>query len=149
VKLQESTEEREETGVDEFAAEQSAEPLLLQALIAECSNGRPVQGTVSHIMRGLLESPVTDAERAGERLRVFGWEREQRPGTLVWEYRVIGEETGQEHARFSLAVRGAGSDLPLAVLGLQLQIALNGIDSTPAEELDCYLELAQASMASG
>jgi hypothetical protein len=121
--------------------------LLLTDLIREALDGGWQEGSVTHIMRELLESDVTDAERAGERLLVFGWERERRPGTLVWDYRIVGEETGWEHVRFSLAVRGDSSDAPLAVLGLQLQIALNGLDQTSPEELDCYLELARESVS--
>jgi hypothetical protein len=31
------------------------------------------------------------------------------------------------------------------VLGLQLQITLNGIENTDPAELDCYVELAEAA----
>src|SRR3954447_8360972 len=102
----------------------STPTLLLSDLIRDAVDTGWQEGSVTGIMRRLLESDVTDAERAGERLLVFGWDRERRAGTLVWEYRVVGEESGWEHVRFSLAVHGDGGDGPLAVLGLQLQIAL-------------------------
>jgi hypothetical protein len=121
----------------------SEEPLLLPALIAQYRGGVDKGGGIAEIVRSLLDSPRTDAERAGERLRVFGFEREGRPGALTWDYRVIGEETGREHVAFTLTVPDAPSDLPCRVLGLQLQITLNGIERTPPEELDCYLELAE------
>ena len=50
------------------------EPLLLPSLIESCKNNSAGDGTITRIMRGLMSSPVTDAERAGERLRVFGWQ---------------------------------------------------------------------------
>jgi len=42
-------------------------------------------------------------------------------------------------------VPGATSDLPCRVLGLQLQITLNGVDATTPEELDAYVELAESA----
>ena len=80
-------------------------------------------------MRGLMDSPRTDAERAGERLAVFGWQVDGPDHTLRWVYRIVGEDTGEEHARFILAVPWAPSDLPCRLLGLQLQITLNGVEN--------------------
>ena len=65
--------------------------------------------------------------------------------TLRWIYRVVGRDTGDEHARFILAVPWAPSDLPCRLLGLQLQITLNGVENASSGELDAYLELAQAT----
>jgi hypothetical protein len=121
------------------------EPLLLPALIQAQRGNAAGDGGITRIIRGLMSSPVTDAQRAGERLRVFGWELPGDEGVLRWCYRVVGEETGQDHVQFTLAVPGAKGELPCRVLGLQLQITLNGVDATPAEELDAYLELAEAA----
>ena len=40
---------------------------------------------------------------------------------------------------------GAPGDLPCRLLGLQLQITLNGVECVEPGELDAYLELAQAA----
>ncbi len=122
-------------------------PLLLAELISECACGDVGGGAVARIVQGLLEAPVCDADRAGERLRVFGWQGEPRPGAITWEYLVVGQESGDEYVRFTLVVRGAASDLPLSLLGLQLQIVLNGVRTATPEELDCYRELADACRA--
>ena len=66
-------------------------------------------------------------------------------GTMRWVYRVVGEETGKDLVQFTLSVPGSVSDLPCRVLGLQLQITLNGIENTGPDELDCYMELAEAA----
>jgi hypothetical protein len=125
------------------------EPLLLPTLIRAHRDNAAGDGSITRIVRGLMRSPVTDAERAGERLRVFGWELPAEPGKLRWCYRVVGEETGRTHVTFTLAVPGGVSDLPCRVLGLQLQITLNGVDGTSPEELDAYLELAEAARRAG
>jgi len=118
------------------------EPLLLSVLIEQHRGNHAGDGTILQIMRGLLGSPRTDAERAGERLRVFGWQLDAPGPALRWVYRVVGEVTGREHVQFTLAVPKAVSDIPCRLLGLQLQITLNGVDETPPEELDAYMELA-------
>ena len=66
------------------------EPLLLPALIEAHRGNAAGDGTVTRIIRGLIDSPVTDAERAGERLLVFGWQVASRDGKLRWTYRVVG-----------------------------------------------------------
>jgi hypothetical protein len=114
--------------------------LLVSQLVADAVEGSTSDGAVSRIVNVLLESSMTDSERAGERLRVFGWEQERHDFTTVWNYRVIGEESGDEYVDFSLSIDD-GPDLLLSVFGLQLQIALNGIEGTSADELDCFLEL--------
>jgi hypothetical protein len=121
--------------------------LLLAELVSECASGDVGGGAVTRIVQGLLDAPVSDADRAGERLRVFGWQGEQRTGAIAWEYLVVGEHSGEEYVRFTLVVRGAASDLPLSLLGLQLQIVLNGVRNASQEELDCYRELAEACKA--
>ncbi|HYW29737.1 MAG TPA: hypothetical protein VE824_08005 [Gaiellales bacterium] len=123
----------------------ASEPLLLPTLIRAHRDNAAGDGSITRIVRGLMRSPVTDAERAGERLRVFGWELPADPGRLRWCYRVVGEETGRTHVTFTLSVPGATSDLPCRVLGLQLQITLNGVEATAPEELDAYVELAEAA----
>lgn len=120
----------------------SPEPLLLPALVDHHRGNAAGDGTLRDIMRGLIDSPRTDAERAGERLLVFGWEVAADPGMVRWVYRVVGERTGGEHFQFTLAVPGAASELPCRLLGLQLQITLNGLEATSAEELDAYMELS-------
>jgi hypothetical protein len=121
------------------------EPLLLPVLIEQYRGNRAGDGTILQIMRGLLSSPMTDAERAGERLRVFGWQLDGPESTMRWVYRIVGEESGKQHLQFTLAVPHAASDIPCRLLGLQLQITLNGVDATPADELDAYMELAAAA----
>ena len=121
------------------------EPLLLPALIEAHKGSSAGDGTITSIIRGLMSSPMTDAQRAGERLRVFGWELPGEDDVLRWCYRVVGEETGRDLVQFTLAVPGGVNDLPCRVLGLQLQITLNGIDQTDPQELDAYLELAEAA----
>jgi hypothetical protein len=123
----------------------SREPLLLPALIKAYRGNTARDGTITGIIRGLMDSPVTDAERAGERLCVFGWQVDSPEGTMRWIYRVVGEETGQDLVQFTLSVPGSVSELPCRVLGLQLQITLNGIENTAPDELDCYIELAEAA----
>ncbi len=125
------------------------EPLLLPALIKAHRGNTAGDGTITGIIRGLMDSPMTDAERAGERLSVFGWQVDGAEGTMRWIYRVVGEESGEQLVQFTLSVPGTVSDLPCRVLGLQLQITLNGIENTSPGELDCYVELAEAARAGG
>jgi hypothetical protein len=120
--------------------------LLVSQLVADAVEGSTPDGAVSRIVNVLLESSVTDAERAGECLRVFGWEKTNDGLGTVWNYRVIGEESGEEYVDFSLAI-DSGPDLLLSVFGLQLQIALNGVEGTSADELDCFLELMAMAKA--
>jgi len=122
--------------------------LLLASLVQSHAGIPGGEGAIANIVRSLMDSPVTDAERAGERLRVFGWEVEGPSDTLRWVYRVVGHETGRELLEFTLAVPGTDSDLPCRIFGLQLQITLNGVDQTSADELDCYLELMAAANTS-
>ena len=51
--------------------------LLVSQLVADAVEGSTSDGAVSRIVNVLLESSRTDSERAGERLRVFGWEQER------------------------------------------------------------------------
>jgi hypothetical protein len=129
----------------EATSELCPEPLLLSSLIDTHSGNAAGSGAILEIMRGLMESPRTDAERAGERLAVFGWQVDGPDHTLRWVYRIVGRDTGDEHARFILAVPWAPSDLPCRLLGLQLQITLNGVENATSGELDAYLELAQSA----
>jgi hypothetical protein len=122
-----------------------SEPLLLPSLIEAHKGNSAGDGAIFEIVRGLMDSPRTDAERAGERLKVFGWQVDGPDNTMRWVYRVIGEGSGTEYVEFTLAVPAAPSDLPCRLLGLQLQITLNGIEEAPPEELDAYLELAAVS----
>jgi hypothetical protein len=50
--------------------------------------------------------------------------------------------------RFALSLRD-GPDLMLSVFGLQLQIALNGVDGTTAAELECFVELMETARRPG
>jgi hypothetical protein len=121
--------------------------LLLATLVQSHCGNAAGDGAIADIVRSLMDSPVTDAERAGERLQVFGWQVDGPGDTLRWVYRVVGGDSGREHLEFTLAVPGTISDLPCRVFGLQLQITLNGIGETSPEELDCYLELVEAAHA--
>ncbi|HYX86411.1 MAG TPA: hypothetical protein VE777_15675 [Gaiellales bacterium] len=118
--------------------------LLLSTLIEDVAASH--DATISRVVRALLRSPVTDAERVGERLCVFGWEYGSTADRLSWRYRVVGEETGTEYVRFGLAMP-SGSDLLLCVFGLQLQIALNGLSATSQDEIACFMELMAAVRA--
>ncbi len=121
---------------------------LVEVLVAESLGSSEPDGSVGDIVRTLLHAPVTDAQRAGERLLVFGWERAPRARGAAWTYRVVGEDSGYEYLRFALAMRD-GPDILMSVFGLQLQIALNGVDGTPAEEFECFLELMEAARRPG
>ena len=99
--------------------------LLLSTLIEDASASD--DATVSRVVRTLLRSPVTDAERVGERLCVYGWECSRPDSQMIsWRYKVVGEDSGTEYVSFGLAMP-TGPDLLLSVFGLQLQIALNGL----------------------
>jgi hypothetical protein len=119
--------------------------LLLNTLIEDSvASG---DGAITSVVRALLRSPVTDAERAGERLAVFGWPAESGDGDAVsWRYRIVGVESGAVHMSFALSLP-AGPDILLSVFGLQLQIALNGVAATPDSELECFQELMQVARA--
>ena len=121
------------------------EPLLLPALIdVHCGNA-PGDGAILEIMRGLMTSPRTDAERAGERLVVFGWQVDGYDHVLRWVYRIVGEETGDEHARVRPG-RAVGAQRP-AVPAARSAAADHAErwENASSEELDAYLELAQAA----
>ena len=120
-------------------------PLLLSSLIDVHSGSPAGSGAILEIMRGLTESPRTDAERAGEQLAVFGWQVDGPDHTLRWVYRIVGRDTGEEHARFILAVPWAPSDLSCRLCGKPLAVTLNGVENASSGELDAYLELAQAA----
>jgi hypothetical protein len=122
--------------------------LLVEVLVAESIGSSELDGSVGDIVRTLLHAPVTDAERAGERLLVFGWEGESRSRGAAWTYRVVGEDSGREYLRFVLALRD-GPDLMMSMFGLQLQIALNGVDGTSAEEFECFIELMESARRPG
>ena len=119
--------------------------LLLNTLIEDSvASG---DGAITSVVRALLHSPVTDAERAGERLAVFGWPAPGDGGDSVsWRYRIVGVDSGDVHMSFALFLP-AGPDILLSVFGLQLQIALNGVEATPDSELECFQELMQAARA--
>src|SRR5947199_220894 len=93
--------------------------------------------------RGDRVTSAGDAPSGG-RLLVFGWQFASRAGKLAWTYRVVREDSGRDLVEFTLAVPGCSSELACCVLGLQLQITLNGIERTKPDELDAYLELAEA-----
>jgi hypothetical protein len=116
--------------------------LLVEVLVAESVGSPEPDGSVGSIVRTLLHCPVTDAERAGERLLVFGWERAPRVRGVCWTYRVVGEQSGREYLRFALSLRD-GPDVLMSMFGLQLQIALNGVDATGPQELESFLELME------
>ena len=104
-----------------------------------------IDGSLSGVVRTLIAAPATDAERAGERLCVFGSPAGGRLASR--RFRVVGEGSGREYLTFTLALEDGPESL-LEAFGLQLQIALNGLDATSCEELGCFRELL-ASARSG
>jgi hypothetical protein len=114
--------------------------LMLPHLIERAA--KTPDGSLSGVMRTLIAAPATDAERAGERLCVFG---APLPGAIAARrYRVMGERSGREYLRFTLALEDGPESL-LEAFGLQLQIALNGLDASSSEELGCFRELLAAA----
>ena len=99
--------------------------------------GRPVYGWgMSELMLPRL------IERAGERLLVFG---APAGGELASRrFHIVGERSGREYLAFTLALEDGPESL-LEAFGLQLQIALNGMDESSCEELDCFRELLAAA----
>jgi hypothetical protein len=114
--------------------------LMLPQLIERAAT--TADGSLSGVMRTLIAAPATEAERAGERLCVFG--ASIHGALAARRFRVIGERSGREHLRFTLALEDGPESL-LEAFGLQLQIALNGLDSSSAEELGCFRELLAAA----
>src|SRR5919108_5701645 len=110
--------------------------LLLPGLIERAASA--LDGSLSGVVRALVSSPATDAERAGERLCVFGAPAGGR--FVSRRFRVVGEGTGKEYLSFTLALEDGPESL-LEAFGLQLQIALNGLEATSCEELGCFREL--------
>jgi hypothetical protein len=114
--------------------------LMLPGLIERAATA--TDGSISAVVRRLMTSPLTDADRAGERLCVYGW---SAGGALASRrYQIIGSESGREYLRFTLALEDGPESL-LEAFGLQLQIALNGLDATSGEELGCFRELLAAA----
>jgi len=112
--------------------------LLVTSLVSRAlCDGRG--DAAGRVVNALLDDGQTDAERAGERLLVFGWER-PLVGCTGWRYRVVGERTGVEYLNFTLSMP-TGPTILLSMFGLQLQIALNGLERTSRHELACFLEL--------
>ncbi len=101
-----------------------------------------VDGSLSGVVRSLIAAPATDAERAGERLCVFGAPAGGRLASR--RFRVVGEASGREYLTFSLALEDGPESL-LEAFGLQLQIALNGMEATSCDELGCFRELLAAA----
>ena len=81
--------------------------LMLPQLIERAAT--TADGSLSGVMRTLIAAPDTDAERAGERLCVFG---APLPAALAARrYRVIGERSGREYLRFTLALEDGPESL--------------------------------------
>jgi hypothetical protein len=118
--------------------------LMLPQLIERAATA--ADGSLSGVMRTLIAAPDTDAERAGERLCVFG--APLAAALAARRYRVIGERSGREYLRFTLALEDGPESL-LEAFGLQLQIALNGLDASSSEELGCFRELLAAARRGG
>jgi hypothetical protein len=116
--------------------------LMLPRLIERAATD--VDGSLTGVVRSLIADPATDAERAGERLLVFG---APSGGELASRrFRIVGERSGREYLSFSLALEDGPESL-LEAFGLQLQIALNGMDESSCDELDCFRELLAAARA--
>jgi len=58
----------------------------------------------------------------------------------------VGERSGREYLTFTLALEDGPESL-LEAFGLQLQIALNGLDESSSDELDCFRELLAVARA--
>lgn len=99
-------------------------------------------GSLTSVVRTLIAAPATDAERAGERLCVFG--APAGGGRASRRFRVVGDDSGREYLSFTLALEDGPESL-LEAFGLQLQIALNGMEHTSCEELGCFRELLAAA----
>jgi pimeloyl-ACP methyl ester carboxylesterase len=114
--------------------------LMLPRLIERAATD--VDGSLTGVVRSLIADPATDAERAGERLLVFG---APAGGDLASRrFHIVGERSGREYLSFTLALEDGPESL-LEAFGLQLQIALNGLDESSCEELDCFRELLAAA----
>jgi hypothetical protein len=116
--------------------------LMLPRLIELAATA--VDGSLTSVVRTLIAAPATDAERAGERLCVFGAPAGGRLASR--RFRVVGDESGREYLAFTLALEDGPESL-LEAFGLQLQIALNGMEQTSCEELGCFRELLAAARA--
>jgi hypothetical protein len=116
--------------------------LMLPRLIELAATA--VDGSLSSVVRTLIAAPATDAERAGERLCVYGAPAGGRLASR--RFQVVGQDTGREYLAFSLALEDGPESL-LEAFGLQLQIALNGMEQTSCEELGCFRELLAAARA--
>ena len=125
---------------------QARDPLMPRLLVTSLVSSALCDGradAAGRVVNALLDAGETDAERAGERLLVFGWER-PLPDTTGWRYRVVGERSGVEYLNFTLSMP-AGPSILLSMFGLQLQIALNGLERTSRHELACFIELLDQS----
>jgi hypothetical protein len=116
--------------------------LMLPRLIELAATA--ADGSLTSVVRTLIAAPATDAERAGERLCVFGAPGGGRLSSR--RFRVVGDESGREYMAFTLALEDGPESL-LEAFGLQLQIALNGMEQTSCEELGCFRELLAAARA--
>jgi hypothetical protein len=116
--------------------------LMLPRLIELAATA--ADGSLTSVVRTLVAAPATDAERAGERLCVFGSPAGGRLASR--RFRVVGSDSGREYLAFTLALEDGPESL-LEAFGLQLQIALNGMEQTSCEELGCFRELLAAARA--
>ena len=127
----------------ERALPRAAAPLIADRRPQRESGGQR-RGPGDHARAdGVRPAPTPSVRASSSRCSAGRWKGPDH--TLRWIYRVVGRDTGEEHARFILAVPWAPSDLPCRLLGLQLQITLNGVENASSGELDAYLELAQAA----
>jgi len=116
--------------------------LMLPRLIERAATD--VDGSLTGVVRTLIADPATDAERAGERLLVFG--APAGGGLASRRFHIVGEGSGREYLSFTLALEDGPESL-LEAFGLQLQIALNGLDESSSDELDCFRELLAVARA--
>jgi hypothetical protein len=116
--------------------------LMLPRLIELAATA--ADGSLTSVVRTLIAAPATEAERAGERLCVFGAPGGGRLASR--RFRVVGDDSGCEYLAFTLALEDGPESL-LEAFGLQLQIALNGMEQTSCEELGCFRELLATARA--
>jgi hypothetical protein len=86
--------------------------LMLPRLIERAATA--IDGSLSGVVRTLIAAPATDAERAGERLCVFGAPAGGRLASR--RFRVVGERSGREYLTFTLALEDGPESLLEAFL---------------------------------
>jgi hypothetical protein len=125
--------------------EAEGQRLLVFSLNEEMSpNGRISGINLRELYERLYSSPVSDSERAGERLVVVSHpapELEQPAGRFV----ILGQESGHAYGTVYLYAipfkASIDTDRSLLAIGASLRIALNGRKNATIEDIDLLNEL--------